>query len=179
MNDRRQAAMPKAVEDCHDLLAWIIPKRACISHHLSTAAAQWHALTGVRSVGPLNVVSTMPARPLVANASHDAPLNALATNGGEKSRLDGFPRVRRYTLGERIETRLLSVLECLVAAAYNRRRAEHLARANQDLDVVRHLWRLAHTLDAVQKRAYQQGASQFLGLGRQIGGWRKGAGRPA
>ncbi len=45
---------------------------ARISLRPSTAAAQWHALTGVRSV---------------ANASHAAPLNHLATNAGEKSGL--------------------------------------------------------------------------------------------
>ncbi|BBA32746.1 hypothetical protein sS8_0781 [Methylocaldum marinum] len=49
---------PKAVDDCHELLRWIIP------------------------------------------------------------RLDKFPRSRRFTLGERIETGLLDVLEALTAAAY-------------------------------------------------------------
>jgi hypothetical protein len=34
--------------------------------------------------------------------------------------LDKFPRVRRITLGERIETGLLEVLELLVEAAYTR-----------------------------------------------------------
>ena len=59
---------------------------ACISHQPPTAAAQWHALAGVRSVGMLDVVSTTPARPSVANASHAAPLNRLATEAGEKRR---------------------------------------------------------------------------------------------
>ena len=75
---------------------------ACISHRPPTAAAQWHALAGVRSVGMLDVVSTTPrqplpalpyfvhpwtrARPSVANASHAAPLNRLATEAGEKRR---------------------------------------------------------------------------------------------
>ncbi len=58
-----------------------------ISHRPSTAAAQSHALTGVRSVRMLDVVSATPARPSVANASHAAPLNHLATNAGEKSGL--------------------------------------------------------------------------------------------
>ena len=34
--------------------------------------------------------------------------------------LDKFPRQRRFTLGDRIETALLDVLESLVAAAYSR-----------------------------------------------------------
>ena len=51
------STVPRAVQSCHDLLAWLIP---C---------------------------------------------------------LDDFPRVRRFTLGERLETTLLQVLEGLVKAA--------------------------------------------------------------
>ncbi len=57
---------------------------ARISHPFTTATAQCGALTGVHSVGLLNVVSTTPARPLVANASHHATLSGLATRPGEK-----------------------------------------------------------------------------------------------
>ena len=81
--------LPKAVQDCHELLVWIIPQ------------------------------------------------------------LDKFPRMRRFTIGERIETGLLEVLEWLVEAAYSRSKAEILRRANLRLDRVRHLWRLGHELQAV------------------------------
>ncbi|MGH8567939.1 MAG: hypothetical protein ACREXU_07935 [Gammaproteobacteria bacterium] len=76
-NDKH--SVPKAVEDCHTLIEWMIPK------------------------------------------------------------LDGFPRNRRFTLGERIEGGLLFVLERLVEAAYLRQREEVLKIANLRLDVVRHL----------------------------------------
>ncbi len=109
----KQNEMPKAVEDCHTLLAWIIPH------------------------------------------------------------LDGFSRGRRFTLGERIETRLLQVLERLIEAAYQRDRSELLKSANLHLDVVRHLWRLSHTLRAISDKNYGQGAERMTELGRQIGGWRK------
>ena len=51
---------PKAVQDCHDLIFWMIPQ------------------------------------------------------------LDKLPRNRRFTLGEKLENRLLEILENLVAAAYSR-----------------------------------------------------------
>jgi len=105
--------MPKAVEDCHELLAWIIPK------------------------------------------------------------LDQFPRHRRYTLGERTENGLLLVLENLIQAAYQKSQATYLQTANLQLDVVRHLWRLSHTLQSITHQSYGQGAERLAGLGRQIGGWRK------
>jgi hypothetical protein len=60
---------------------------ACISHQASAATAPWHALSGFRSVGLLNVVSATPARPSVAKSSHPAPSKRLATNPGEKCRL--------------------------------------------------------------------------------------------
>ncbi|MDH5740679.1 MAG: diversity-generating retroelement protein Avd [Nitrospira sp.] len=85
--------------------------------------------------------------------------------------LDKFPRVRRFTLGERIETGLLGVLELLVEAAYSRNKDEFLRRANLQLEVVRHLWRLSHELKVIATRQYEHGAQLIDDLGRQIGGW--------
>ena len=61
---------PKAVDDCHQLLLWLIPK------------------------------------------------------------IDQFPRQRRFTLGERLETLLMRVLEALVEASYRRDKVDALAEAN-------------------------------------------------
>lgn len=85
--------------------------------------------------------------------------------------LDGFPRLRRFTLGERLESGLLEVLEHLVAAAYSRDKRAALARANSRLQVVRHLWRLAHELRVVDARRYRHGAGLLESLGREVGGW--------
>jgi len=107
--------LPKAVQDCHELLAWVIPQ------------------------------------------------------------LDKFPRLRRFTLGERIETGLLEVLEWLVEAAYSRTKTESLRRTNLRLDRVRHLWRLAHELKVISGKSYGHGAMLMETLGRQIGGWQQQA----
>jgi hypothetical protein len=85
--------------------------------------------------------------------------------------IDKFPRVRRFTLGERIETGLLRVLELLVEAAYSRNKDESLRQANLQLELVRHLWRLAHELKVMATRQYEHGAVLIDDLGRQIGGW--------
>lgn len=89
--------------------------------------------------------------------------------------LDKFPRVRRYTLGERIENGLLEVLEQLLEANHSRNKHQPLATANRRLDIVRHLWRLAYTLKAIPLKTYEHGARALVDLGRQIGGWRKAA----
>jgi hypothetical protein len=85
--------------------------------------------------------------------------------------LDKFPRSRRFTLGERIEGGLLTVLELLVEAAYTRNKEVSLRRANLRLEVVRHVWRLAHELKVIATRQYEHGAKLIDDLGRQIGGW--------
>ena len=89
--------------------------------------------------------------------------------------LDKFPRLRRFTLGERLERTLLDVLELLLEAAYTRNKATALQRANLRLEVARHLWRLAHELEAVSIRRYAHGAGLMDDLGRQIGGWLRGS----
>ena len=85
--------------------------------------------------------------------------------------LDKSPRVRRFTLGERLESRMLEVLQLLVEAAYTRNKDAPLQRANLQLEVVRHLWRLAHELKVMATRQYEHGARLIDDLGRQIGGW--------
>ncbi len=87
--------------------------------------------------------------------------------------LDKFPRNHRFTLGERIESGLLDVLEALVAAAYSKDKRQDLNFANRRINVVRHLWRLAFELKIIALKAYQFGSERMVELGNQIGGWRK------
>lgn len=100
----RQDNTPKAVEDCHRLIAWFIPQ------------------------------------------------------------IDKFPRVRRYTLGERIETGLLEVLEHLLTAAFSRNKTEPLRAANLRLDMLRHLWRLAHELGVRTSVRQRRGRTKVFAL---------------
>jgi len=105
--------LPKAVQDCHNLLIWLIPL------------------------------------------------------------LDNFPRNRRFTLGERLESGLIEILELLVEAAYTRNKRDVLKRANIQLAVVRHLWRIVHELKIIPTKRYAYGAKLLEDLGKQIGGWLK------
>ena len=58
-----------------------------------------------------------------------------------------FPfSARRFTLGERLESGLLAVLEECVDAAYSKHKRSQLNAANRRLSSVRHLWRLAYEL---------------------------------
>lgn len=108
---KSQPSTPKAVQDCRDLLLWMLPH------------------------------------------------------------LDKLPKNRRYTLGEKLENRVLTVLESLVTAAYAPNKRTFLFQANRDLEVSRHLWRLCFDLKAVPSKSYQHGSKLMMELGQQIGGW--------
>jgi len=92
--------------------------------------------------------------------------------------IDKFPRVRRFTLGERLESVLLQVLELSVQAAFTRSKREALQQANLKLETAKHLWRLAHELRAAPVRQYEHGARLMEELGRQLGGWLRSQSRP-
>ena len=53
--------------------------------------------------------------------------------------LDKFPRNRRFTLGERLESGLLAVLEDCVDAAYSKNKRPQLNTANRRLSTIYYL----------------------------------------
>jgi hypothetical protein len=87
--------------------------------------------------------------------------------------LDKFPRNRRFTLGERLESEMLEVLAATVSAAYSQHKQPLLERASQRISVAQHLWRLAYELKTIPSQRYRVGSEQLIGLGAQIGGWLK------
>jgi hypothetical protein len=60
--------------------------------------------------------------------------------------LNKFPRDQKFVLGDRIETKLLEVQESCLRAYYGWEKRGHLLEANLQLEVARHLVRLAHAL---------------------------------
>jgi DNA polymerase III alpha subunit len=88
--------------------------------------------------------------------------------------LDKFPRNRRFTLGEKIEQGLLSVLSLLVEASYTgRAKTKLLQQSNTQLTVLRHLWRLSFELKVIAQKQYAYGSKMLIELGKQIGGCQK------
>ncbi len=84
-----------------------------------------------------------------------------------------FPKTHRFTVGERLETRLLDVLELLEQARFGDRRAEALRDADRKLQSVSTLLRLACDLQFVSQGQYGELSERLVNVGRQIGGWRK------
>lgn len=84
-----------------------------------------------------------------------------------------FPRSHRFVLGDRIESRMLAVLEALVLAAYTRDKKVYLQQANGDVQVLRLLVRAGKDLGFTSTKQYEFISRELVDLGCQIGGWTK------
>jgi hypothetical protein len=87
--------------------------------------------------------------------------------------LNKFPRDQKFVLGDRIETKLLDVQEFCLRAYYSRDKRGHLLEANLQLEVARHLVRLANALKLFSNHTYGVLAEKMDEVGRMIGGWLK------
>lgn len=90
-----------------------------------------------------------------------------------------FPREHRFTLGDRLEQRILTVLELLIRARYAKQRLELLHEANTELDVILYLLRAAHDLKVLPTKAYGDASGKLLEIGKQLGGWKRISEAPA
>lgn len=83
----------------------------------------------------------------------------------------GLPKRLRAGLTSRIEAAAIDVLEALTDARYTRRPEPHLTRASLAVNRLRLLLRLAHSLRALDNRAYEHSAEALTDIGRMLGGW--------
>jgi hypothetical protein len=90
-------------------------------------------------------------------------------------RVDSFPKNQRFIFGQRLADRSIRVLEILVDASYRSRKAELLAEANRQVEVLRWLVRLAKDRGLLTVRQYGFACKGLTECGRMIGGWLKQA----
>lgn len=87
-----------------------------------------------------------------------------------------FPRPHKFTLGDRMQSRLYEVLETLIAAKYRRERLPLLQDANLQLEMLRFQFRIAKDLRCLSVESYGYAARTMNEIGRLLGGWIKTAG---
>ncbi|MEI8197875.1 MAG: diversity-generating retroelement protein Avd [Phycisphaerae bacterium] len=90
-------------------------------------------------------------------------------------RVESFPKNQRFVFGQRLTDRVLGIMELLVEAAYSPRKANLLAKANRDLEVLRWLIRLATDRTLLTPRQYEHCCLSLSECGRMLGGWWKQA----
>lgn len=94
--------------------------------------------------------------------------------------LKDFPKVERYSLGQKCEGALLDVLESLLRAS-GLPRAEklpYLDQASPKLNLFRVYLRLAKDIRALDTKRYTVFQQDIDEIGRMIGGWKRSLREP-
>jgi len=90
-------------------------------------------------------------------------------------KVERFPRSYRFTVGDRITAAMLDLLTALIDAAYSARRDAPLQRAQQKINTLRFLVRMAKDLHILGVDSYGHVSERVEEIGRMTGGWRKAA----
>lgn len=69
-------------------------------------------------------------------------------------RVDSLPKNQRFIFGQRLADRSIGVLELLVDASFGSKKAELLAEANRQIEVLRWLVRLGKDRELLTMRQY-------------------------
>jgi len=82
----------------------------------------------------------------------------------------------RYTLGEKIDTTFINILECLFVASYQSRseKLPTILLAIGKTDILKFFLRVSWELRALDNKKYVLISEKMNDLGRMIGGWKKG-----
>lgn len=89
---------------------------------------------------------------------------------------DHLPKKSRYTLGDRVDSRFVQVLELLYVATYQSpaEKISTLGKALNSLDILKFLMRIAWELHLFDNAKYEKISVDLAEAGKQIGGWKKG-----
>jgi len=87
-----------------------------------------------------------------------------------------FPRLHRFLLGDRIEVKLLEILDDLIEAYYTKSKEGLLRAANLRCEQLRVLIRLCRDLGIIGMDKYTTASEKLDEIGRMIGGWKKSLG---
>lgn len=89
--------------------------------------------------------------------------------------LDGYPRSKKYFLGDRIQNYLLDILEALIEAYYSKKdeKIKILMKVNIILEKIRYLFRLSFDLKCINTEKYGKLSEKLIEIGKMNGGWLK------
>ena len=87
--------------------------------------------------------------------------------------IERFPKVHKFTVGDRIIHQLYDVLEGLIKAKYANRKLNSLSSLNVQLDILRHQTRLLLDFQLIPLKRYEYVIKQIDEIGIELGGWIK------
>lgn len=87
-----------------------------------------------------------------------------------------FPKSARYTLGDKIDTTFIRVLEFIFVASYQSKteKLPTLRSAIRNIDILKFFLRVAWELQVLDNKKYANISEEVESLGRMVGGWKKG-----
>lgn len=87
-----------------------------------------------------------------------------------------FPKSSRYTLGDKIDSTFIQILELLFVASYQNKNEKlpTIRAAVRRMDILKFFCRIAWELRALDNKKYALLSEKMDELGRMIGGWKKG-----
>ena len=90
--------------------------------------------------------------------------------------LPNFPKDSRYTLGQKIDSAFLEVIERIIKAGYADKveKLIFLKSASAKLDLLKFFLQIAWENKCVPNEKYALLSEQLNEIGRMLGGWRKG-----
>jgi hypothetical protein len=87
--------------------------------------------------------------------------------------LNRLPRDHKFTLGDRIITRLYDLLEQLIQVRYQSQKLAQLKHLNTQLEILRHQTRLLRDFDLLSLQRYEYASRHINAIGIDLGGWIK------
>jgi hypothetical protein len=87
--------------------------------------------------------------------------------------VERFPKVHKFTIGDRIINLLYDLLEGLIQAKYAQTKLAQLESINIQLDILRYQTRLLLDFQLFAAHRYEYASKQIEDLGGELGGWIK------
>lgn len=86
-----------------------------------------------------------------------------------------FPKKDRYSLGQKIDTLTLNLIELIIIAGTTakEKKLPYLEKANVSVDLLKLLIRLAKDIGALENKKYITLQQELQEIGRMLGGWKK------
>jgi len=89
--------------------------------------------------------------------------------------VDKMPRNLKFTVGDRIITNNLDLMECLIEAYYGKKneRLEKINKANVKLEIIRQIMRYLFETNRHNLKKHEHLNKELDTIGMNLGGWRK------
>lgn len=86
-----------------------------------------------------------------------------------------FPKTSRYTLGEKIDSLFVEIVEYIVVASYlsKQEKLPYLKKGLVKLDVLKFFLQVAWEIKALDNKKFIELSEKLVEVGRMLGGWNK------